>query len=212
MTMDNTISYERGDWIVHCHHGVGQIEKVESKRISDQENTYYRIRTNDSIIWIPVDQMDDEQIRPLTDEENFQEAVEVLKKEPKKMASNLNSRKSRIKQVIVDNVPVETARLIRDLRGRRRSKKGLNQTERRALKKLTKRFVHEWAVCKEMTFEQARQRLNRRLSLERATNKNQSSKGKDSLKDRGKQKKSTLIEDLVKKDKRWAKWMNQKIN
>ena len=210
MTMDNTISYERGDWIVHCHHGVGQIEKVERKQISDQENTYYRIRTNDSIIWIPVDQMDDEQIRPLSEEENFQEAVEILRKEPKKMASNLNSRKSRIKQVIIDNVPVETARLIRDLRGRRRKKKGLNQTERRALKKLTKRFVHEWAVCKDMTIEQARQRFNSRLGLKRATNKNQSSN--DSLKDRGKRKKSTLIEDLVKKDKRWAKWMNQTIN
>jgi RNA polymerase-interacting CarD/CdnL/TRCF family regulator len=211
MTMDNNTSYDRGDWIVHCHHGVGQIEKVERKAISDQENTYYRVRTNDSIIWIPVDQIDDDQIRPLMDEEDFQEAVEVLKKKPKKMASNLNSRKSRIKQVIVDNVPVETARLIRDLRGRRRAKKGLNQTERRALKNLTKRFVHEWAVCKDMTIEQARQRLNRRLSLKRATSNNQSNNS-DSLKNGGQQKKSTLIEDLVKKDKRWAKWMNQKLN
>jgi RNA polymerase-interacting CarD/CdnL/TRCF family regulator len=209
MTMENTSSYDRGDWIVHCHHGVGQIEKVERKQISDQENTYYRIRTNDSVIWIPIDQMDVEEIRPLTDEDHIEEAVEVLNKEPKKMASNLSSRKSRIKDVIVNNVPVETARLIRDLRGRRRSKKGLNQTERRALRDLTKRFVHEWAVCKNISIEQARKRLNRRLDLERATDNSQS---KSNLKNGGERKKSTLIKDLVKKDKRWAKWMNQKVN
>jgi CarD family transcriptional regulator len=209
MTMENTSSYDRGDWIVHCHHGVGQIEKVERKQISDQENTYYRIRTSDSVIWIPIDQMDVEEIRPLTDEDHIEEAVKVLNKEPKKMASNLSSRKSRIKDVIVNNVPVETARLIRDLRGRRRSKKGLNQTERRALRDLTKRFVHEWAVCKNISIEQARKRLNRRLDLERATDNSQS---KSNLKNGGERKKSTLIKDLVKKDKRWAKWMNQKVN
>lgn len=208
MTTSNAESYDRGDWIVHCHLGVGQIEDVERKRISDQENTYYRVETIDSTIWIPVDQMDDEHIRPITDKAYFQEAVEVLNNPPKEMASNLSTRKSRIKQVIVNNVPIETARLIRDLREKRRSKNGLNQSERRALRDLTKRFVQEWAVCKGLTFEQARQRFNRKLGISRKENKNQSNLN---LKDGRERKQSALLNSLVKKDKRWSKWLDQKL-
>lgn len=172
MTMKNATSYSQGDWIVHCHHGVGQIEDIERRRVSDQENTYFRVSTADSNLWIPVDQMDDNgKIRPVTDKECFQAAVDALNEPPRVMASGLSTRKSRIKQVVLDNMPVETARLIRDLRAKRRSSKGLNQSEWQALRGLTNRFVQEWAVCKGLTIEQARQRLNRKLDKRRATTK-----------------------------------------
>ncbi len=159
-------AYTRGEWIVSCYHGVGKIEAIENKQINDQENTYFRVKMVDSTIWIPFDQMDNGQIRPITNKKRFQEAVEVLSNPPKKMASNFNKRKARFDRVIDRNLPKETARLIRDLRARRRSKKGLSQSGRRALRNLTKRFVQEWAVSRGMTLEQAEQRLDNKLELE----------------------------------------------
>ena len=196
MTTKNTTGYDRGDWIVHCYHGVGQIEDIERKQINDQENTYFRLRTIDSTIWIPIDQIDNEQIRPISNRTNFQEAVEVLNNQPREMASNLSTRNSRINRVIAGNIPIETARLIRDLRARRRSKRGLNQGERNALRDLTKRFVLEWAVCKGVTIEQATRRLNNKLDEKRVAVKSHSG---TTLKDGKVRKKSSLLKTLAVK-------------
>jgi CarD family transcriptional regulator len=162
--------FTQGEWIVSCYHGVGKIEALESKRISDQENTYFRVKMVDSTIWIPSDQIDNGQIRPVTDRKHFQEAVEVLDNPPRKMDSNFNKRKARFERVLSNNLPKETARLIRDLRARRRSKKGLSQSGRRVLRNLTNRFVQEWAVSRGMSLEQARQRLDNKLELQQRFN------------------------------------------
>lgn len=206
MTTSDANNYEQGDWVVHCHHGIGQIEAVEHKRIGDEENTYFRIKTADSVIWMPVDQMDGEQFRPVADETHFQEAVAVLKKPAKRMASNLNTRKARIKRVTTNNVPEETARLIRDLRARRREKKGLNQSERRALRDLTKRFLQEWAVCRGLTMRQARRRLNRQLRRRRTATQERSGTG---LKDPVKQETSAFLEALARRDDKWTEWLKK---
>lgn len=209
MTTNDAIDYDQGDWVVHCHHGIGQIEAIERKRIGDEENTYFRIKTADSVIWMPVDQMDSEQFRPVADETHFKEAVEVLKKPAKRMASNLNTRKARIKQVTTDNTPEETARLIRDLRARRREKKGLNQSERRALRDLTKRFLQEWAVCRGLTMRQARRRLNRQLGRRRAATHGRA--GTD-RKDTVKQETSAFLEALAKRDDKWTEWLKKQYS
>jgi RNA polymerase-interacting CarD/CdnL/TRCF family regulator len=163
----DALDYAQGDWVVHRYHGVGQIEGIERKSISSQEKVYFRIKTADKVIWMPFDQMDSEQIRPIMEEERFEEAVDVLEERPRAMAANFNTRKTQIKQATDNNIPKETAYLIRDLRARRRNKKGLSHVGRQALRTLTKRFVHEWAVCKNMTIKQARRKLDRKLSKRR---------------------------------------------
>lgn len=203
------MNYVQGDWIVHCYHGIGQIEAVEQKKIAKQEGTYFRIRMADSVLWMSVEQMDKEQIRPVASKSRFQEAVEVLREPPKKMASNLNKRQARIKQVTADNLPKETARLIRDLRARRKEKKGLNQGERRALRELTKRFLQEWSVCVGMTMGQARRRLNRQLHWKRRnTIRDQS---KTDRKDGEKPDTSPFVEALAKRDDKWSNWLNNQL-
>ena len=210
MKTDDAGGYARGDWIVHRHYGVGRIEGVERKCISDQEKTYYRIKSDSTVFWIPVDRMDNEneQIRPIVEEERFQEAVEALNKPPKKMASNLSKRKSRISTVTATNNPIETARLIRDLRERRRDKRGLNQTERQALRKLTKRFLQEWAVCRGLTIDRSRDRLNEMLEKQR-----QAANGREETiqKAREERESSSLLETLVKQDERWARWISRQV-
>ena len=36
---------EKGDWIVHQQHGVGQIEAVEEKKIRDEARKYFRVKS-----------------------------------------------------------------------------------------------------------------------------------------------------------------------
>lgn len=173
----NNNEYPVGEWIVHRDYGVGQIKKIERKSIAGRQNTYARIEMPDTTVWIPADQMDGEQLRPLADPERFQRAVEVLTNPPKEMASNFRQRQAQISDALADNVPAETARLIRDLRARRRARGGLNKTERSALKDLSKRFVQEWAACFGLDLDQASRRFNATLRRRRGSRSGQDGDG-----------------------------------
>lgn len=211
MTTENSTSFSQGDWIVHRYHGVGQIEASERMRIRDQENTFFRVKMIDganTTIWIPIDHLDDGQVRSITDKKRFQEAIEVFNLPPKEMDSNLNIRKSRIKQVIDNNQPKDTARLIRDLRARQSSHGGINQSERQALRDLTKRFLQEWAVCQGVTIDQARQKSNRApenkpIAAEGHgnTDQNDPTAGEE----------KSLLDTLIKQDPQWAKWFKEQL-
>jgi len=209
MTTNEDMNYVPGDWVAHCYHGIGQIEAIERKKIADQESTYLRIQMADNTLWMPAEQMDSEQIRPIVDETHFQEAVEVLGEPPEGMASSLNKRQARIKRVTDNNVPKETASLIRDLRARRRDRKGLNQSERRALRELTKRFLQEWSLCVGLTMGQARRRLNRQLHWKR--NAATQSQHDPNLKDEEQRQTSPFADALARRDDKWSDWLNNQL-
>jgi RNA polymerase-interacting CarD/CdnL/TRCF family regulator len=159
-------AYSKGDWIVHRYYGVGQIKKIEGKNISGEENEYYRIETADSTYWMPVDQMekDNDLIRPISTSAEIEEAIAILRRQPREMDSNHAARKSRIKRVQVKNSPAAVARLIRDLRARKRAKGTLNQAERSAFGRLKQRLAEEWAITTGINTEKAERRIDNLLS------------------------------------------------
>ena len=160
---EKNIEYQTGDWIVHAHHGVGQIKAAEDMSMSGTETTYYRIDMINSTIWIPVDQMDDGQLRPISDSSEFTEALEFLSGEPNELDQNINIRNNQIKEIINENTPSGTAQLVRDLWAREHNKGNLNESERRAYRMLTDRLVQEWSLCMEIDIEKAREMLDERL-------------------------------------------------
>jgi RNA polymerase-interacting CarD/CdnL/TRCF family regulator len=163
LRVESVQKYEPGDWIVHCHHGVGRIEAAERKRMGGKETTYFRIEMTDSMIWIPVKTMDDGKIRSVAKKTDFQQAIEVLTRQPGEMDSNINVRRARINNVITENKPITTARLVRDMFARKQTKGTLNETERRAYRTLYDRLIHEWAVCMEIEVETAAELLDQLL-------------------------------------------------
>ena len=46
--MSDERPYENGDWIVHLHHGVGQVKGIESKLIGGNKNKYVKVDTSSS--------------------------------------------------------------------------------------------------------------------------------------------------------------------
>ena len=144
--MARSVKYSTGEWIVHSHYGVGQIEGVEVKNISGEETHYCRIKTSESTFWIPVDQMDSELIRPLATPEDIQQVIAALQEEPEAMSPNTKIRENQINTVRVNNAPIEIARLIRDLRARQREKGILYSSERHAYRTLRQQLVQEWSM------------------------------------------------------------------
>jgi RNA polymerase-interacting CarD/CdnL/TRCF family regulator len=159
---DKEQTYAVGDWLVHLIYGVGQIEKLETRPIRGVEQLCYRVRTDDSTFWLPVDNADNQRVRPLAAPKRIQRAIDVLRKAPQKMAANFQTRRKRIRNVSLDGNLSTDLKLVRDLNGRQ-LRKGLNSTEQEAFDSIIKRFLKEWSLSRGIEIQEARLRLNRFL-------------------------------------------------
>lgn len=159
----NVPMFSTGDWIVHRQYGIGQIENKEEKSISGCCEEYYKIKTPDSIIWLPVNKVDKSWFRPIVTQAEIKEALELFKQPPNRMDSNFMKRKERIQKVQSENRIPAIACLIRDLMARQ-SQKALSDTEKRALTHLVERFIAEWSVCSGRDQDSLHEELNLMLS------------------------------------------------
>lgn len=135
-----------GDWIVHRRYGIGQIKQKEEKTISGVCSEYYKVKTPDSEIWLPISKLDQSWFRPIATPNEIDEAIEILTQPATTMAPEFLRRKERIQQVQNENSVPAIAQLIRDLSGRQQQK-SLSMTEQEALRRLKGRLATEWAVA-----------------------------------------------------------------
>lgn len=161
--MNQQPSLTTGDWIVHQYYGVGQLKGKETKQIGGKEGTYFRLEMSNTTIYIPEERLKSDWFRPIAPADKLKEVREILGRPAQKMAGNFNTRKSRIKKAMSENSIVSIARIVRDLRARRKKRKTLSQTEDTALRELTGRLLAEWAVAMDMNEEEAREKLNNLL-------------------------------------------------
>lgn len=157
--MSTEISYEVGDWIVHNAYGVGQIKKIETKPIHGEKVETYRVRTKDSVYWLPVEDADTSRIRRVVNKRKLRRALKAVNSKPKEMAKNYKTRNAFIKEVFQDGSFMKMAKLLRDLLALQKVKKW-NMTETNAVDRIKQRFSREYAVCYEVPIEEARHKIN----------------------------------------------------
>ncbi len=159
-------TYAIGDWVVHLTYGVGQVKKIEKKPIGGTMKKCYHVRTDDGVFWLPIDNDDNVRVRPIAGPKRIQRALNFLKKAPKKMAANFQSRRKRIQRVSLDGDLNTDLKLVRDLNARQ-FKKGLNATEQNAFNMIVKRFLKEWSLSKGIEIGEAHEMLERYLKESR---------------------------------------------
>ena len=153
-------AYAPGEWIVHRHHGVGQIKGIEERQIGGRNNTYCRIQTRDSTIWIPIKKLEGDWLRPIASLAEMQQALEVLRSTPGTMDADPTKRKIQINNVKPNHSPVIIAEILRDLSLHNTEKKQVSQTDGEALRHFTNLFLSEWSVCMNLKMEVVKQQLS----------------------------------------------------
>lgn len=127
--------YEEGDWLVHLHHGIGQVITLEKKSIGNRQDLYYRIEGIDCTFWIPASKIENERIRPAVSKQKMQEAIRIMKRPPRKLARDYKKRQQQIKEIMSEHSLAQNARLVRDLYHAQTNRK-LGVTETRILEHL----------------------------------------------------------------------------
>ena len=159
---DKSLTYSPGDWIVHSGHGVGKIVAIEEKSIGNRaEKPYYRVETDDIMLWVPVEE--DDCLRMVTSPEDFAEALAVLERPSQQMSSTFQTRMARIRQARGKGTPRALARVLRDLWGRQKRRGQLSHTEKQALRDLIDQFLAEWSTSMGMEESQMSKKLFSKL-------------------------------------------------
>ena len=190
---------EPGDWFVHAHFGAGRVKGQEVKCIGDQEQSYYELETAVCTLWLPEDKLFSQKVRPLADEAAFQQVMFVLGETPETMPADANKRKMRIKEVKTANEPTETAGLVRDLWMRESTEGKLYDWERQAWREMCAILIQEWALCLDISGEEARQQIGQTLSNEQ----DDPSAGEASDDANGSR---SLLEVVTADEQKWSAW------
>lgn len=152
--------FSEGDWVYHLHHGVGQIKGIEEKTLGDETKKYYRVEAHNGIFWIAVGKTESDRIRPVANQEELHEALEILKAAPQVMGNKHTTRKSRIALVTNEGSLADFCSLLRDLQARRVAGK-LNTTEQRAHRRLKERIASEWSASSKQELKDINKELNK---------------------------------------------------
>lgn len=153
-----TDKYALGDWVVHLHYGMGQIEKTEIKPVHGEKVKCFRVQTKNGVFWFPAGQDNNPRIRPVASRERLKRGLEILNKPPRNFDADYKEIKKRINDVKSEGSIVSIARLLRDLSARSAVKK-LNDLEEQTLRSFTKQFLKEWTMCMGISTDTAQEQL-----------------------------------------------------
>jgi CarD family transcriptional regulator len=153
MTLNNTFS--KGDWIVHHRYGIGRIRRTEQKVLSKNKAKYFRVETEGSVFWVPVEEELNGRIRPLSSPSQLREAINCFKKPADKMASNYKQRRQRINEAIATNTLLIRCKVQRDLSAMQ-ERKPLSIGEKQILDLFQNLLLQEWSLCMDLPIKEVR--------------------------------------------------------
>jgi RNA polymerase-interacting CarD/CdnL/TRCF family regulator len=162
-------TYSEGDWIVHAYYGVGQVKGRDKKSLGGEKQSFFKVKTFNSVYWLPIKKADVDHIRPLASLYQIRRALSLIRKAPEELSNDYKIRGKAISKALRDVSLYAKARMIRDLHGKKFTSK-LNISDQEALEKMKKQFLIEWAVVKENDPQELEEKLRQALhtSIEKA--------------------------------------------
>lgn len=145
-----------GEKVVYPMHGAGIIEKIETKRILDDERDYYvmKISYGDMKVMIPVDNSIEIGMRRIESRERIEEVIKLLGEEPTVMPENWNRRYRENAIKLKSGNIFSVAEVVRNLMHSDR-KKGLSTGERKMLMNAKHILLSEIVLVNDMKIDDA---------------------------------------------------------
>ena len=155
--------FKIGDLAVYPSHGVGVIERIESRQISGNSQDFYimRILENDMIIMIPTKNVENVGLRELIRQKEVPKLYSILKKKKTMMDNQTWNRRFReYTEKIKTGSVYEVAEVYRDLLTLKIEKE-LSFGERKMLDTARNLLVKEISLAKRVKEEQIEKDLDR---------------------------------------------------
>jgi len=150
--------FQVGDRVIHSTHGLGEIVHIEEKILRDHPANCYVFRTGSLMIWIPIDDPQQQSLRLPAPPDEFVGLSGILTDPSEKLLEDRVLRKEQLMTLLRDGQLKSIFQVVRDLTCFKHSKK-LNDQEKFILERATNSLLVEWAYALEITPNQAHQAM-----------------------------------------------------
>ena len=157
------MKYQTGDWVVHCTHGVGQVQGIEERTFGEQSLVYYMIQINDLTIWVPADENIGRRLRSPSSRSDFQKLFDTLTSPPESLPTDRRQRNQYLLERVNDGSAESLSRAIRDLSALRKERTWC-EYDRELLRRIQKTLVGEWSYVFSILPMEAETELQKLLS------------------------------------------------
>jgi len=153
------MQFKAGDYVVHPAHGIGQIVRLEERRLAeDVPRLYYVIVADKSTVWVPVNADPAAQLRELTPMREMEQYRSLLKSHPVSLEKDHSKRRLAIAERLRHGSFQSLCEVVRDLTARA-WRKPLNEAEAALLLKIRMDLCREWAAANGITLAEAIQEV-----------------------------------------------------
>lgn len=139
------MNYQIGDKIIHLTFGPGKIIAVDEKCLAGQTCRYYVIDTGQLTIWVLINDMGENSIRPLAGSFEFKKLFNILRSPGEGLPEYHRDRKNQLIERMHKRILVNLCFVIRDLTARSKLH-NLNYNDRSILKLAEEYLVDEWEL------------------------------------------------------------------
>ena len=149
------LQFSVSEWIVHSHHGVGQIKKIEVMPLHGEQTECFKVQVKGGAFWFPTNSTETPRIRPIASQEIITKMIKNLRRKPGNLEKDKKYWNLKIKEMPENSDLLTTSQLIRDLSAQQTLKR-LNDSQIKALTNFKDRLIHEWAAITSTDIEQIR--------------------------------------------------------
>ena len=142
-------TFVKGDLVVYPNHGAGTVSGIEEKTILGEERRYYIVYVPDGGLTLNIPAEGDTGLRSCADDEEVDEALEILGSGPEDMPAHWNHRLKHNQEKIRSGEISRVAEVVRDLNAHG-GERGLSTGERNLLAKARRILVSEVALGKHL--------------------------------------------------------------
>lgn len=148
--------------VVDPIHGAGVITEISKQKISGEmcECVVIEIVVGKKRVLVPVDNLDEAELRPVVTEEELEDALQELYREPDELPKDWRRRIEKLKDRVHSGEPKEVAKAIRDIIARSILNK-MNPSEKRVLNEAISVFAGEVALVKNIRSDSAKDLIKR---------------------------------------------------
>jgi len=156
------MGFHVGDKVIHCTHGLGEIVQIDHKIIRDRPTDCYVVRIQDMLIWIPIDDPQQQSLRLPAQPEEFVGLSAILTSPGEQLQEDRLLRKDQLLTQMRDGQLASICRVVRDLTQFKRIKK-LNDQESSILERATNSLLTEWSLSLGVSENQAQLAMTKLL-------------------------------------------------
>ena len=158
--LSSGIAFNSGDFVVYPAHGVGKVSDISKQKIagSELELIVVNFDKDKMTLRIPMAKADTVGLRKISEASTMDDAVNVLKGKAKVKKIMWSRRAQEYENKINSGNPIAIAEVVRDLY-RRDNLAEQSYSERQIYEQALGRLANEYAVCHNISSDEATQKL-----------------------------------------------------